>query len=82
MSQQLPVPMMISYMPEKCGLVYMNNLNAVLQKLSLVNGVIFTGGRAKRGVYIEVVESIFKVHAISDVQYWLQELVSFPGILW
>lgn len=42
-----------------------NDANFVmLQKLNLVNGVLFTGGRAKRGLYVEVVESIFKVHII------------------
>lgn len=33
----------------------------MFQKLSLVNGVIFTGGSAKTGLYFEVVTSIFKV---------------------
>lgn len=42
-----------------------HNANFVmLQKLNLVNGVLFTGGRAKRGLYVEVVESIFKVQII------------------
>ncbi|KAL6561732.1 Gamma-glutamyl hydrolase [Orobanche minor] len=31
-----------------------------IKKLNLVNGVIFTGGRAKSGLYYEVVQSIFK----------------------
>lgn len=33
----------------------------LLQKLELVNGVLFTGGWAKRGLYFEVVREIFKV---------------------
>ncbi|XP_042039105.1 gamma-glutamyl hydrolase 1-like [Salvia splendens] len=41
-------------------LIYNEPWEVLQRKLSLVNGVIFTGGRAKRGVYIEVVESIFK----------------------
>ena len=35
----------------------------VLQKLDLVNGVLFTGGWAKTGPYVKVVEGIFKVIA-------------------
>ena len=33
----------------------------MLQKLDLVNGVLFTGGWAKKGLYYSVVEKIFKV---------------------
>lgn len=32
-----------------------------LQKLELVNGVLFTGGWAKSGLYFETVTKIFKV---------------------
>jgi len=32
-----------------------------LQKLGLVNGVLFTGGWAKDGLYFETVRRIFKV---------------------
>lgn len=32
-----------------------------LQKLDLVNGVLFTGGWAKGGLYFETVGRIFKV---------------------
>ncbi|PWA90863.1 gamma-glutamyl hydrolase 2 [Artemisia annua] len=32
----------------------------VLQKLNLVNGVLFTGGWAKKGLYVDVVDGIFK----------------------
>lgn len=32
-----------------------------MQKLNLVNGVIFTGGRVKDGLYFEVVKGIFQV---------------------
>jgi hypothetical protein len=32
-----------------------------LQKLELVNGVLFTGGSAKDGLYFETVGTIFKV---------------------
>lgn len=32
-----------------------------LQKLELVNGVLFTGGWAKDGLYFETVKRIFKV---------------------
>lgn len=35
--------------------------NAALQKLDLVNGVLFTGGSAKSGLYYDVAERIFKV---------------------
>ena len=34
----------------------------VLQKLSLVNGVLFTGGWAKSGLYFDVVGTVFKVN--------------------
>lgn len=34
----------------------------VLQKLSLVNGVLFTGGWAKSGLYFDVVGAVFKVN--------------------
>lgn len=40
-----------------CCLLY----PAALQKLNLVNGVLFTGGWCKSGRYREVVEKIFKV---------------------
>lgn len=33
-----------------------------LQKLNLVNGVLFTGGWAKTGLYYETVQELFKVH--------------------
>jgi hypothetical protein len=33
-----------------------------LQKLELVNGVLFTGGWAKEGLYFETVKTIFKVY--------------------
>lgn len=33
-----------------------------LQKLKLVNGVLFTGGWAKSGLYYDIVERIFKVN--------------------
>jgi hypothetical protein len=32
-----------------------------LQKLELANGVLFTGGSAKDGLYFETVRTIFKV---------------------
>lgn len=34
---------------------------AALQKLNLVNGVLFTGGWAKSGLYFEVAQKIFQV---------------------
>lgn len=43
------------------GLVMCLLYTAALQKLNLVNGVLFTGGWAKRGRYYEIVEKIFKV---------------------
>ncbi|KAL6543326.1 Gamma-glutamyl hydrolase [Orobanche hederae] len=39
-------------------------------KLNLVNGVIFTGGRAKSGLYYEVVQSIFK-NAFVAINEWM-----------
>ncbi|KAK6132472.1 hypothetical protein DH2020_033772 [Rehmannia glutinosa] len=41
-------------------LIYNEPSEVLYEKLSLVNGVIFTGGWAKSGHYFEVVESIFK----------------------
>ncbi|KAH6764190.1 gamma-glutamyl hydrolase 2 [Perilla frutescens var. hirtella] len=41
-------------------LIYNEPLEVLYKKLSLVNGVIFTGGSAKTGLYFEVVTSIFK----------------------
>ncbi|KAL3631477.1 Gamma-glutamyl hydrolase 2 [Castilleja foliolosa] len=41
-------------------LIYNEPTEVLYQKLNLVNGVIFTGGWAKSGLYFEVVESIFK----------------------
>jgi hypothetical protein len=35
-----------------------------LQKLELVNGVLFTGGWAKEGLYFETVKTIFKVYQL------------------
>jgi len=35
-----------------------------LQKLNLVNGVLFTGGWSKSGLYFDVIEGIFKVFAL------------------
>lgn len=39
----------------------------LLQKLSLVNGVLFTGGWAKKGLYYLVAEKIFKVFPSSKI---------------
>ncbi|XP_058070015.1 zeta-carotene desaturase, chloroplastic/chromoplastic-like [Magnolia sinica] len=33
-----------------------------MEKLNLVNSVLFTGGWAKTGLYYETVQEIFKVH--------------------
>ncbi|KAL0406718.1 UNVERIFIED_CONTAM: Gamma-glutamyl hydrolase 2 [Sesamum latifolium] len=41
-------------------LIYNEPPEILNEKLNLVNGVIFTGGWAKNGLYFEVVESIFK----------------------
>ncbi|XP_057958380.1 gamma-glutamyl hydrolase 2-like isoform X2 [Malania oleifera] len=41
-------------------LIYNEPMEIINNKLSLVNGVLFTGGRAKIGLYYEVVEAIFK----------------------
>ncbi|KAL9160339.1 hypothetical protein ABFS82_08G192900 [Erythranthe guttata] len=41
-------------------LIYNEPLKVINEKLNLVNGVIFTGGTAKSGVYFDVVKSIFK----------------------
>lgn len=34
-----------------------------MQKLNMVNGVLFTGGWAKSGLYYETVKGIFKVNS-------------------
>lgn len=41
-------------------LIYNDPPHILQQKLNLVNGVLFTGGWAKTGLYFEVVEGIFK----------------------
>ncbi|XP_042037412.1 gamma-glutamyl hydrolase 2-like isoform X1 [Salvia splendens] len=41
-------------------LIYNEPPEVLYKKLSLVNGVIFTGGSSKTGLYFEVVTSIFK----------------------
>ncbi|KAL8524206.1 hypothetical protein ACS0TY_013974 [Phlomoides rotata] len=41
-------------------LIYNEPWEALYKKLSLVNGVVFTGGSAKSGLYLKVVTSIFK----------------------
>ena len=43
------------------GLVMCLLYIAAMQKLNLVNGVLFTGGWAKSGRYYDVAEKIFKV---------------------
>ncbi|XP_074302055.1 gamma-glutamyl hydrolase 2-like isoform X1 [Silene latifolia] len=41
-------------------LVYTEPRGVLLKKLDLLNGVLFTGGWAKRGLYFDVVSDIFK----------------------
>ncbi|KAJ8556085.1 hypothetical protein K7X08_022843 [Anisodus acutangulus] len=41
-------------------IIYTEPPEIINQKLNLVNGVIFTGGRTKEGLYFEVVKGIFK----------------------
>ncbi|XP_050371093.1 gamma-glutamyl hydrolase 2-like [Argentina anserina] len=41
-------------------LIYTEPSDVLFQKLNLVNGVLFTGGWAKKGRYYEVAEKIFK----------------------
>lgn len=41
-------------------LIYNEPRKILYEKLNLVNGMLFTGGWAKSGLYFEVVESIFK----------------------
>ncbi|XP_019233050.1 PREDICTED: gamma-glutamyl hydrolase 2-like [Nicotiana attenuata] len=41
-------------------LIYTEPPEILNQKLNLVNGVIFTGGRVKDGLYFEVVKGIFQ----------------------
>ncbi|KAL7143459.1 hypothetical protein ABFS83_08G192100 [Erythranthe nasuta] len=41
-------------------LLYNDPLKVINEKLNLVNGVIFTGGYVKSGVYFDVVKSIFE----------------------
>ncbi|KAM1902109.1 hypothetical protein EV1_030668 [Malus domestica] len=42
-------------------LIYNEPPDVLFQKLDLVNGVLFTGGWAKSGLYYDVAERIFKV---------------------
>lgn len=42
-------------------LIYNEPSHILFQKLNLVNGVLFTGGWAKTGLYYKVVERIFKI---------------------
>lgn len=41
-------------------LIYNEPRDTLFKKLSLVNGVLFTGGWSKSGLYLEIVEEIFK----------------------
>ncbi|KAG6607918.1 Gamma-glutamyl hydrolase 2, partial [Cucurbita argyrosperma subsp. sororia] len=41
-------------------IIYTEPLEVIFEKLDLVNGVLFTGGWAKKGLYYSVVEKIFK----------------------
>ncbi|KAL8167608.1 hypothetical protein V2J09_009107 [Rumex salicifolius] len=41
-------------------LIYNEPRDKLFKKLSLVNGFLFTGGWAKNGLYLEIVEEIFK----------------------
>lgn len=41
-------------------IIYTEPPEIISQKLSLVNGIIFTGGRTKEGLYFEVVKGILK----------------------
>ena len=47
----------------------------VLQKLNLVNGVLFTGGWAKKGLHVDVVDGIFKVCATFKLVYCVQNCI-------
>ena len=47
---------LFTYNPLLCSIVIV-----ALQKLNLVNGVLFTGGWAKNGLYFDIVGEIFKV---------------------
>ncbi|XP_059442074.1 uncharacterized protein LOC132174432 [Corylus avellana] len=46
-------------------LIYNEPPEILFEKLNLVNGVLFTGGWAKTGLYYKVVEAIYKVNIIS-----------------
>ncbi|XP_022848501.1 gamma-glutamyl hydrolase 2-like isoform X2 [Olea europaea var. sylvestris] len=47
-------------------LIYNEPRKILYEKLNLVNGMLFTGGWAKSGLYFEVVESIFKDNNILE----------------
>ncbi|CAN6483955.1 unnamed protein product [Victoria cruziana] len=46
-------------------LIYNEPNHVLFEKLNLVNGVLFTGGWAKTGLYYDVVERIFKLYALT-----------------
>ena len=48
-----------------------------LQKLSLVNGVLFTGGSAKRGLYFETIKKVFQVRCVimNTVRNWYNQYI-------
>jgi len=41
------------------------------QKLSSVNGVLFTGGSEKQGVYFETIKKVFQVDCDFEYSYYL-----------
>lgn len=51
-----------------------------LQKLELVNGVLFTGGVANDGLYFEIVGRIFKVSIITVIEGRSTSIVKYTCI--
>jgi len=53
---------------------YYSCLVFLMQKLSLVNGVLFTGGSEKQGVYFETIKKVFQVDF--DFEYSCLSLIN------
>ncbi|XP_058088227.1 uncharacterized protein LOC131235115 isoform X1 [Magnolia sinica] len=52
-----------------------------MEKLNLVNSVLFTGGWAKTGLYYETVQEIFKVCFPGQLQLFKFQLSTFAGVM-
>jgi hypothetical protein len=49
----------------------------LLQKLSLVNGVLFTGGSVKKGLYFETIKKVFQVLVSFTASVWFSHVIHF-----